>query len=42
MPISSPSLPTVPDGLHVDELTLYPSGLSGPCALKATTQSRTV
>ena len=27
MPLSNPSLPTVPDGLHVDELTLDPSGL---------------
>ena len=27
MPVSNPSLPTVPDGLHVDELTLDPSGL---------------
>jgi transposase len=27
MPISNPSLPTVPDGLHVDELMLDPSGL---------------
>ncbi|KQO56354.1 hypothetical protein ASF32_23375 [Methylobacterium sp. Leaf91] len=27
MPISNPSLPTVPDGLHIDELTLEPSGL---------------
>ena len=28
MPLSNPSLPTVPDGLHVDGLTLDPSGLS--------------
>ena len=27
MPISNLSLPTVPDGLHVDGLTLDPSGL---------------
>ena len=27
MPLSNPSLPTVPDGLHVDELTPDPSGL---------------
>lgn len=27
MPLSNPSLPTVPDGLYVDELTLDPSGL---------------
>ena len=27
MPISNSSLPTVPDGLHFDELTLDPSGL---------------
>ena len=27
MPLSNPSLPTVPDGLCVDELTLDPSGL---------------
>ena len=33
MPLSNPSLPAVPGGLHVDELTLDPSGccfLPGP------------
>jgi len=27
MPISNPSLPSVPDGLHVDDLTLDETGL---------------
>jgi len=27
MPISNPSMPSVPDGLHVDDLTLNAAGL---------------
>lgn len=39
MPLSNPSLPGMPDGLHVDELTLDPFGLS---LLTRTTAAQTV